>query len=167
VKLAPAAALAILALAVVGCDRLFAGQPAIQDLVGVYRLTDASQDFLRTTKHYKAIVSSEIELKSDSTVSIRNLPDCAVDGFGDSGGRFLSGDGRWRIKHDPTAASIDLVIDPGGSLKDGGYLGSWMKIRRRWPPHVLQITVGDPDSGQSIEYERQPSARSPAGALPR
>ena len=127
-------------VALVGCDRIFAGRPTIQDPAGVYRLTDASQGFLRTTKHYAAIPLSEIEL------------DCAVDGFGDSGGGFLSGDGRWRVKHDFTATSIELIIDPGGLLKDGGYL-DWMTIRRRWPPHVLQITMGDPDSGESFEYE--------------
>lgn len=139
----------------------------MQDLAGVYRLTESSRDFLRTTKHYAAIPPSEIELRPDSTISIRNLPDCAVDGFGNSGGRFLSGAGRWRVEHDLTATSIDVIIEPGGSLKDGGYLGSWLKVRRRSPPHILQVTVGDPDSGQSLEYVRSVPLVSPRSRVQR
>jgi hypothetical protein len=152
--------LLITAGAVAGCDRMFASQPATQDLVGVYRLSPASEAFLRTTKRYKVVPVSEVELKSGSKVSIRNLPDCAINGFGDSGGAFLSGDGMWRIEKDFVGHRISLDIKPGGSLKEGGYGGSWMVIRRRTAPHILEITVGDPDSGESIRYERD-SANKP------
>ena|SRR5713101_790722 len=145
------------AIAVAGCDRIFASQPTVQDLVGVYRLTAASEEFLRTTKGYKTIPLSEVELKSDSRISIRGLPDCATNGFGDSGGNFLSGDGLWRVESDFIGYRISLDIGPGGSLKEGGYGGSWMVVRRRWPPHTLEIGVGDPDSGESIRYERSSS----------
>jgi len=147
----------IAALAVAGCDRIFASQPTVQDLVGVYRLTAASEEFLRTTKRYRVIPRSEVELKSDLRISIRSLPDCAVNGFGDSGGAFLSGDGRWRVENDFVGYRISLEIEPGGSLKEGGYGGSWMVIRRRSAPHLLEITVGDPDSGESIRYARHSS----------
>jgi hypothetical protein len=146
-----------LTMAVAGCDRIFASQPAIKDLVGVYRLAAASEDFLRTTKGYKTVPSSEVELRPDFSISIRGLPDCATDGFGKSGGRFLSGDGVWAVENDFVGYRIVLRIGPGGSLKEGGYAGSWMVIRRRWPPHVLEVGVGDPDSGESIRYERRSS----------
>ena len=67
------------ASAVAGCDRILTGEPAVQNLVGVYRLSPASETFLRVTKRYKTVPVSEVELKPDYRISIRGLPDCATD----------------------------------------------------------------------------------------
>ena len=80
--------------------------------------------------------------------------DCAVDGFGRGGGKFLSGDGKWEIEKDFIAFGLTLRIADGGSMSPGIYAGPWIAIRRRSSPHVLEITVGDPDCGESIRYER-------------
>ena len=93
-------------------------------------------------------------MQPESRISIRNLPDCAVDGFGRGGGKFLSGDGKWEIEKDFIAFGLTLRIADGGSMSPGIYAGPWIAIRRRSSPHVLEITVGDPDSGESIRYER-------------
>jgi hypothetical protein len=129
-------------------------EPAARDLVGIYRLTTKSEAFLRAEKGYLSIPMSSIELRPERRIAIRNLPDCAVDGFGDSRGQFLSAEGQWQISKLFVGYGLTLEIAPGGSLKDGVYGGSWMAIRGRSAPHVLEVTVGDPDSGETIQYAR-------------
>jgi hypothetical protein len=143
------------AIALTGCDRVLVGRPATDDLIGKYSLTEASETFLRSHKGYSAVPSSFIELRPDFSVSIRNLPDCATDGFGTSKGGFLSGDGRWQLEKAFLGYGLTLDIRGGGSLKPGSYGGPWLAIRRRSSPHILELTVGDPDSGESIQYERR------------
>jgi hypothetical protein len=88
----------MVAITLSGCDRIFAPEPAARDLIGIYRLTLDSEDFLRRRKGYHSLLASTIELRSDFGISIRNLPDCATDGFGNSNGRVVSGDGKWRLE---------------------------------------------------------------------
>jgi len=146
-----------LMLAFTGCDRVFVATPREPDLVGIYKLTADSENFLREHKAYGPIPVSVIELKSGSIISIRNLPDCAVDGFGEGSGVFLSGDGKWTVDKAFLGYGLNVDIADGGTMKPGIYAGPWVDIRRRSSPHVLEITVGDPDSGESIKYERVPS----------
>ena len=150
-------AIFVLAMTLAGCDRIFAPEPAASDLVGAYRLMADSEDFLRTQKQYGSIPVSAIELRADSSISLRNLPDCATDGFGKSNGRFLSGEGKWRLRKAFIGYTLTLDIRDGGALSAGIYAGDWIAIRRRSTPHILEITVGDPDSGETIRYERSSS----------
>lgn len=148
------AAIGALVMLATGCDRVFVAAPREPDLVGVYELTADSENFLREHKGYGSIPVSAIELKSGSIISIRNLPDCAVDGFGRGAGAFLSGNGKWTVDKAFFGYGLNLDIAAGGTMKPGIYAGPWVHIRRRSSPHVLEITVGDPDSGESIQYER-------------
>lgn len=145
---------AFVMLAFAGCDRIFVAAPREPDLVGIYKLTADSESFLREHKGYGAIPDSVIELKSSSIISIRNLPDSAVNGFGVGSGAFVSGNGKWTLDKAFVGYGLNLDIAAGGTMKPGIYAGPWVDIRRRSSPHVLEITVGDPDSGESIHYER-------------
>jgi hypothetical protein len=147
----------LIAITISGCDRIFAPKPAASDLIGIYRLTLDSEDFLRTRKGYHSFPASTVELRSDFGISVRNLPDCATDSFGKSNGRFVSGDGKWRLEKAFIGYTLTLDIQDGGSLAAGIYTGDWIAIRRRYAPHILEITVGDPDSDESIKYERTSS----------
>ena len=149
-----AAMCALTMLAIAGCDRVFVADPREPDLVGVYRLTSDSEGFLREQKGYGSIPVSVVELRPGSSISVRNLPDCAVDGFGRGSGAFVSGNGKWRLDKAFVGYGLTLDIAAGGTMKPGIYAGPWVAIRRRSSPHVLQISVGDPDSGESIRYER-------------
>jgi hypothetical protein len=139
-------------IATAGCDQLFMVKPEARDVVGVYRLTKSSEEWLRSQKQYAAIPDSRILLRSDSTVEIQNLPDCADDAAGQSRGKFLSARGKWQVsKHSP-GYGIDLE-DIAGSMRGGVYVG-WIALRRRTPPYELELIVGDPDSGHTLRYAR-------------
>ena len=148
----------LLALFQVACDEVLMRQPTTADLVGVYHLTDSSRAFLFGYKHYSSVPDSRIEIARDMRIDIRDLPDCADDGFGDSHGRFLSGHGSWELRQRFPGYGLDLRIEDGGTLRPGYYAGPWIRLRRASPPHELEITVGDPDSGEVLRYsQRAPS----------
>jgi hypothetical protein len=142
-------------LPLTGCDQVFTREPAGGDLAGTYRLTADSKTFLVKQKNYKSVPESVIELRSDSSVVIGDLPDCAtIDGFGKTHGCFVSGHGTWKLEKAFIGYGLSLDISKGGTLQEGIYTGPWIAVRRRLPPYLLEITIGDPDSGESITYQR-------------
>jgi hypothetical protein len=147
----------VLVIIISGCDRIFSSEPKPDDLVGSYVLSSNSEAFLRKRKEYVSIPSSVIELGTNYSVSIKNLPDCATNGFGRSHGKFLTGKGTWEIEKDSIGYGISFVIHEGGSLGRGIYAGPWIAIRRRSAPYILEVTIGDPDSRETIRYERKSS----------
>jgi hypothetical protein len=139
------------------CGRL-SHPPNVSELTGTYSLSAESKTFLAKRKGYASIPDSVIELRSDHTILIRDLPDCANDGFGEGQGRFLTGDGTWRLEKERFVGyGLALDVRKGGSLKEGIYCGPWIQIRHKSPPHELEITVGDPDSGESLKYKQKKS----------
>jgi hypothetical protein len=135
-------------------DLLLMHRPYPADLVGTYHLTDASRRFLMRDKGYPSVPDSMIVVRPDLTVSIVNLPDCAVSGFGESAGRFLSGEGSWEIGKASPGYALTVDIKEGGSLGPGLY-GNLLVIRRISPPHRLEWIVGDPDSSEALTYLRK------------
>ncbi len=135
------------------CDQVWVREPKDADVAGVYQLTSEAREFLRS-KGYRSIPDSTIELRLDRTVIVRGLPDCLIDGFGKPNGRFLSGAGTWEIQKAFVGYGVNWTIRPGGSLPEGGYSGPWAALRRRSPPYILEMTVGDPDSDERVRYER-------------
>jgi len=146
-------ALLILA-SVVACDQVLVREPKLADIAGVYQLTSNTREFLRDSKGYTSIPDSTIELRADGTLIIRDLPDCVVSDFGNPHGQFVSGRGTWQLQKAFVGYGLNWVISRGDSLPAGGYSGPWVAIRRRSPPYDLEMSVGDPDSGQTVRYER-------------
>jgi hypothetical protein len=144
-------------IAIAGCDKAFTKKPTTSDLVGTYLLSKPSEAFLFKRKGYKVIPVSEIRLGADYSISIVNLPDCATNGFGKSFGAFLSGEGRFEVEKALPGWGLTLRIEKSDSLRGGVYAGPWVGIRGRSAPYRLEVTIGDPDSGETILYERKPS----------
>ena len=86
---------------------------------------------------------------------IEGLPDCYVDGSGDSNGSFLGGRGKWQLESMGANHGLTLEIASGGTLHPGLYHGSSILIKGSAAPFTLELVIGDPDSGESISYERQ------------
>jgi hypothetical protein len=144
-------------LTLAACDRAFTQQPKTTDLTGTYQLSKRSKDWLLKRKGYNALPVSEITLGADYSISILNLADCATNGFGHSAGTFVSGKGNWELEKDFVGWGLNLHIDKGGSLREAVYAGPWMGIRGRSAPYRLEIAIGDPDSGETIQYEKKGS----------
>jgi len=148
---------------VAGCDQILVQQPKPGDLAGTYELTSEAEEFLRISKHYASIPHPVIELRLDGTVLVRNLPDCAVTGFCESHGSFLFGRGFWTIEKAFVGYGLTWDIREGDTLPAGIYSAPWVAIRRRSPPYELELTVGDPDSGERIRYRRSSRERRTDG----
>lgn len=149
--------LTLLALLVIaGCGFGPKEMPQTSELAGVYVLSDRSRVFLRDQKSYGTTPESAISLDPDGSVSVRNLPDCYIDGFGLGHGRYVSGRGTWEIEQTDLGFGVTLTIEAGGTLKRGVYHGSSILIKNRQAPFALVVGIGDPDSNEDIVYERQP-----------
>jgi len=106
------------------------------------------------SKNYVSPPASQIELEPRSSMTIHNLPDCAVNESGMSGGKFLSGHGEWELTKQPFGYVVDVRIEEGGSIPPGGY-AAWLRIMGRRRHYELEMTIGDPDSGERLRYVEQ------------
>lgn len=146
--------------------------PAIEALTGTYRLSEKSYRFLKRTKKYKEIPESTITLMDNGEIMIRDIPDCAFSGFGDSYGGFLSDNGVWEVESmGEKEYGITFTIPreayqspihnksekelPRGRVGSGIHYAS-MLIKNKYPPYDLEITIGDPDLRGVIRYELEP-----------
>ena len=80
-----------------------------------------------------------------------------IDGFGDSHGSAVSGQGQWEIDATDFSSGLTVTISPDGSMAHGIYHGSSMLIRGQRVPYRIEMQLGDPDSDESITYERHES----------
>jgi predicted small lipoprotein YifL len=128
--------------------------PPNEHLAGDYVLSRDSRDFLQEQKSYSTVPESEISLRADGMLSIKNIPDCYVDGFGRSSNKFLSGTGRWEIQQTEAGYGVELTVGDGGSLPRAIYDGSSIEIRNKRPPFALWVSIGDPDERVYLVYER-------------
>lgn len=129
--------------------------PSLGDLPGSYQLSDASARFLQQEKHYPAVPHSEIRVNRDRTVAVVSMPDVYVDRSGEGSGQFVSGTGRWEVEQFEDDYGLTLVIDPGGSMPPSIYDGSSVRIVGQAPAYQLQVVLGDPDTEESLTYERR------------
>ena len=143
------------ALWVTSCGDRPSVPPKAGDLIGTYVLTKASQAFLLKHKAYKAIPTSCITLWTNFQLTLANLPDCVTNGFGNPSGGFLSAHGRWQIHRELSGRGwrIDFHIDESGQSLQRGMYGM-TDIYHPAPPYSLRIVIGDPDSDESIDYEK-------------
>ena len=129
--------------------------PSLQDLPGSYQLSDASARYLQQEKHYPAPPHSEIRVNPDRTVAVISMPDVYVDKSGKGSGGFVSGTGRWEVEQFEDDYGLTLVIDPGGSMPPSIYTGSSVLIAGEAPAYRLQVILGDPDTEETLTYERR------------
>ena len=101
--------------------------------------------------------NSRIRLNADGSASLEDIPDAYIDGFGDSHGSAVSGQGQWEIDATDFGYGLTVTILPGGSMAHGIYHGSSMLIRGQRVPYRIEMQLGDPDSDESITYERHES----------
>jgi hypothetical protein len=129
--------------------------PSLRDLPGSYQLSDVSARFLLQEKHYPTLPHSEIRVNRDRTVAVISMPDVYVDKIGEGSGGFVSGTGRWEVEQFEDDYGLTLVIDPGGSMPPSIYDGSSVLIVGQAPAYQLRVVLGDPDTEESLIYERR------------
>jgi hypothetical protein len=106
-----------------GCGPV--SKPKPNDLVGIYKITAKTRQFLNE-KGYKNVSSSVyIVIESQGSMRLESIPDCVFDDFGESHGKFVSRSARWRCCEEPTIWSrlegLMLWIELDGSARRSAY----------------------------------------------
>ena len=99
------------------CSDSPADLPSLKDIAGEYFLTAASKSFLLKQQGYGKLPESKIHFAANGTIEFLELPDCAVNGFGDSSGKFLSGSGKWELENTDWGYGITAAIERGGTME--------------------------------------------------
>lgn len=142
-------------VAIAACSDSPTRAPTAQELAGAYVLSGPSASYLTQKKGYSALPRVEIDVATENSVKVRNMPDAYVDGFGRGSGRFLSGAGHWNVEAlDRNGYGLTLLIEGDGTMAPGVYHGSSIAIRGRRAPYRLEVQLGDPDNNESITFER-------------
>jgi hypothetical protein len=122
-------------------------KPAETDLIGTWRPSPDTLKDIRNRGKYPA-AEHELILRPDHTFSMRNMPDWWSDGFGESHGKFESGDGTWELASDKNVWQIWVL-----RLRFPRWSTSIHLYRQR-PPYLIFVRVGDPDIGDAMFFER-------------
>jgi hypothetical protein len=134
-------------------------QPCEQDVVGYYAVDQAS--LRRTIK----LLGSESPIKINPTAHIRLTADHKAD-FVDVPREFdgllcsVTGRGTWRLgKNNNFIVVVAQIVDEEESSRCKGTFtanyGNEFNLYGDKPPYRLHLTIGDPDSGDAIQFERR------------
>jgi hypothetical protein len=118
--------------------------PAQEDLVGRY------VEYKRNWDHAKTGPDAVLQLKSDGTMLVSNLPNDDITST-----CTIAGSGTWKIPKGDQ--EIDLSVDSNGvpdACKSNWYAGL-LEIAGHSKPYELYWELGDPDSGTGIWLKKQ------------
>ncbi len=125
-----------------------------QSVAGKYNLTSRSHELLENM--YKNVRTSQLELKPDGTFFINNIASIWSP-FPTAGG-FENVKGNWRVGSDQSSwvvqLSITSVKQANGKLNQQRFETYAMLIGQD-SPYILHFAIGDPDSGEALQYEKQ------------
>jgi len=135
-------------------EQFLTHQPQEKDLVGAYRID--SQTLARNVSVPNTIArNSEIILSADHHAQFSHMPEirphlpysCLVDGSGS-----------WSLGRNDAYFVVDVQIYPNnarGPADCGGPIYSeQLMIYSKKAPYKLHFTIGDPDAGDVLQFER-------------
>lgn len=141
----------ILIIVLSGCHPLFCSweigytqlktRPDNSEIVGIYKLSDDSRDFLEARNYKKD--NYKLTLLSNGEFEFKNAPDMIFDTWGESNKKLLNRNGIWNVS---CAESYDCLIELQGvcvvplTIKDNRL--------------SIPITIGDGDFCEGIVYEK-------------
>jgi hypothetical protein len=103
--------------------------------------------------HHYPSTESGVVLRQDGVAEV-NLPDMWLDGFGRPSGKFHVGQARWRLVQN--GSHWDVLLEFDGSTTFGQDPGkpwiTWLNLTHQRPPYAIYVGIGDPDSGEGLEY---------------
>lgn len=110
---------------------------------------------LTGTYHLDSDPSVRIVLRPDKTLTYDKIPDSVFADDGKGSGKTYTGKGTWRIlqQQDWWAVLAEIDSYPPPKAPRGGY-GMTVMIIGDDPPYTLHITLGDPDSGEALQFKK-------------
>ena len=141
-------------------DRFLTRQPAERDVVGWYGVDQASlrRSITRpmSGSRLKIDPSAHIVLSADHNVEFFSVP-------GDTGGSLvcsITGHGTWSLgKNDSYIVVRAMIADeePNSRCRETftANFADELHLYGKRPPYRLHVTIGDPDSGDAVQFERR------------
>jgi len=136
--------------------RFLTAQPSEQDVVGTYVIDADSQKrgikLPQSNGIFPIDHSAQIVLSGDHKAQFIHVPEDYRGGAGCS----VTGRGSWRLgKNDSfSVVRASIINEEPGSPCKGDFAYELMLYGKK-SPYKLHITIGDPDSGDAVQFERQ------------
>lgn len=127
-------------------------KPAVSELVGTYLPTQETVAFLKTKGNYPADMS--INLAANRMCRLHNLPHGWAAITGKRTNTAESGSGFWSLHKEPEDGFWEVTLGDA-------HEGTSLSLFREKPPYTLHIILGDPDSGEALDFEQQGIAKDP------
>ncbi len=122
--------------------------PKEVDVIGTYNLSQESKIFLSERKNYQVYPDTiSVIFEANGKMYFKNLPDCLFNGFGESNGKFINKTENWNIG---SSSMIWSWIEGWPISHDEGF-----QLYGEPPNYKLHASVGDPDSGETLIFNRE------------
>ena len=150
----------------VGCQydpwagRFLKNQPAERVLVGTYKVDSDTLarrvSIPKSTKPLTISRDAEIVLSADHKAQFLHVPE--IDNLPAIKTCVITGTGSWQFARNDnyTVVSVEIQREDYRRSVDGcepTYHGQLMLYGKN-PPYKLHITIGDPDSGDAVQFEK-------------
>lgn len=135
-------------------DDYTCARPEVADVVGAWVATADSVAWLRA-QGYAVASPPSIDLKADGTFTMTGMPDGWRVFFERERRRtFESAAGRWELGRHQQWWALDMHFETldGRPWPRASY--NQFHVRREQPPYLLHVTIGDPDAGERVEFEK-------------
>jgi len=149
----------------VGCqydpwaDRFLTVEPVEKDVAGTYVIdADSLKRTIKLPMSKSTLPldrSARVVLSSDHKAEFIHVPEDSLS-EGREAGCSVTGRGSWRLsKNDSFSVVLARIVneEPGSPCK-GDFAYELMLYGKR-SPYKLHITIGDPDSGDAVQFEKQ------------
>jgi hypothetical protein len=140
-------------------------EPRREDLVGAWVPIAQTRRAVAEKGKYPP-AETVVTLAADGSFRADNIPDWWNTSFGKPAGKFDSGSGKWSVRPQLHASPgpqgswrVELHFDSTAefhSAEPGPGLLKQALLVGYQPPYLLQFFVGDPDSGNAMNFERRP-----------
>ncbi|MCR5887044.1 hypothetical protein LRS06_04480 [Hymenobacter sp. J193] len=132
----------------------YARSKPTQSIAGVYKPTSRTYSFLDGA--YKNVRPSRLELHSDGSFLIKDIA-AIWSPFSVAGG-FEQVQGHWSLGKHQDWWAVNLFVDQVKSA-DGRLIQSKssmpIMLIGQQAPYKLHFGIGDPDTGEALQYEKQ------------
>ncbi len=135
-------------------DRFLTESPVEKDVVGTYVVdADSQKREIELPMHRGTLPvnhSAQILLSADHKARFTRVPE-SYRGEACS----ITGQGSWRFsKNDSFSVVIASVVNQEPNSPCKGDFGYELMLYGKRPPYKLHITIGDPDSGDAVQFEK-------------
>lgn len=137
-------------------DGFVKAQPDEKEVVGTYVIDADSQKrdikLPLSKEKFPVDASAQIVLSHDRKVEFVHVP----EDFRGEAACSVTGNGLWRFsKNDSFTVIVANIVNREPNSPCKGEFGYELMLYGEKPPYKLHVTIGDPDSGDAIQFSKK------------